>query len=189
MLPILLTIKGFYSYQKKQTINFEKLTQGGLFGIFGVVGSGKSSILEAIIFALYGDTDRLNLRENRGYNMLNLQCKEAKIEFEFQNYQQKHFRFEVSWSRNSKNHQKTTPFQRLAYQKIDEQWVPLDSNDPTEIIGLSYENFKKTIIIPQGQFKDFLELGDKDRSDMMKQIFKLQAFDLSDKVGKFYTQN
>ena len=189
MLPILLTIKGFYSYQKKQTINFEKLTQGGLFGIFGAVGSGKSSILEAIIFALYGDTDRLNLRENRGYNMLNLQCKEAKIEFEFQNYQQKHFRFEVSWSRNSKNHQKTTPFQRLAYQKIDEQWVPLDSNDPTEIIGLSYENFKKTIIIPQGQFKDFLELGDKDRSDMMKQIFKLQAFDLSDKVGKLYTQN
>jgi DNA repair protein SbcC/Rad50 len=189
MLPITLSITGFYSYQKKQTIHFEKLTQGGLFGIFGSVGSGKSSILEAIVFALYGDTERLNAKENRSYNMLNLKSKEAKISFEFQNFQHQIYKFEVSWTRNSKNHQKTSVIQRLAYKKENEQWIPLSSNNPVEIIGLSYENFKRTIIIPQGQFKDFLELGDKDRSDMMKQIFKLQAFDLSDKVSKLYSQN
>lgn len=189
MLPILLSISGFYSYQKKQTIHFDKLTQGGLFGIFGAVGSGKSSILEAIVFALYGDTERLNAKENRSYNMLNLKSNEAKIIFEFQNFEHHIYKFEVSWSRNSRNHQKTSSFQRFAYKKTNNQWVPLASSNAAEIIGLSYENFKRTIIIPQGQFKDFLELGDKDRSDMMKQIFKLQAFDLSDRVSKLQHQN
>ena len=47
MIPIQLTIQGLYSYQKKQTIDFTTLTAAGLFGIFGSVGSGKSSVLEA----------------------------------------------------------------------------------------------------------------------------------------------
>ena len=44
MLPLKLSITGLYSYQKKQTIDFEELTNAGLFGIFGAVGSGKSSV-------------------------------------------------------------------------------------------------------------------------------------------------
>jgi exonuclease SbcC len=47
------------------------LTNAGLFGIFEV-GSGKSSVLEAIGFVLYGDTERLNKTDKRSYNMLNL---------------------------------------------------------------------------------------------------------------------
>ena len=72
MIPIKLTIKGLYSYQEKQTIDFTQLTSVHLFGIFGAVGSGKSSILEAITFAIYGETDRLNARDGRNYNMMNL---------------------------------------------------------------------------------------------------------------------
>jgi DNA repair exonuclease SbcCD ATPase subunit len=48
------------------------------------------------------------------------------------------------------------------------------------IIGLSYENFKRTIIIPQGQFKEFIELGAKERTDMMKEIF--QCIDLTCRI-------
>ena len=73
MIPIKLTIQGLYSYQEKQTIDFSKLTQASIFGIFGNVGCGKSSILEAVTFALYGKTDRLNLSgDNRNYNMMNI---------------------------------------------------------------------------------------------------------------------
>ena len=53
MIPEKLTIEGLYSYREKQEIDFARLTEAGLFGIFGMVGSGKSSILEAITFALY----------------------------------------------------------------------------------------------------------------------------------------
>jgi exonuclease SbcC len=48
-MPLKLSITGLYSYQKKQTIDFEELTNAGLFGIFGAVGSGKSSILKPLV--------------------------------------------------------------------------------------------------------------------------------------------
>lgn len=56
MIPLKLILEGIYSYQERQTIDFTALTDVGLFGIFGSVGSGKSSILEAITYALYGET-------------------------------------------------------------------------------------------------------------------------------------
>ena len=56
----------------------------------------------------------------------------------------------------------------------DEQWIPLNSADATTIIGLTYENFRRTIIIPQGKFNEFLGLKGKERSDMMKEIFHLK---------------
>jgi exonuclease SbcC len=48
MLPLKLSITGLYSYQKKQTIDFEELTNAGLFGILAV-GSGKSSVLKPLV--------------------------------------------------------------------------------------------------------------------------------------------
>ena len=65
MIPITLTLRGIYSYQKEQIIDFTKLISAHLFGIFGPVGSGKSTVLEAISFALYGETERLNKKDNR----------------------------------------------------------------------------------------------------------------------------
>ena len=73
MIPIKLIIKGLYSYREAQEIDFTRLTEASIFGIFGKVGSGKSSILEAITFALYGDTERMNKSgDDRNYNMMNL---------------------------------------------------------------------------------------------------------------------
>ena len=97
MLPLKLSITGLYSYQKKQTIDFEELTNAGLFGIFGAVGSGKSSVLEAIGFVLYGDTERLNKTDKRSYNMLNLKSDKANIEFEFLNFEERKFKFVADW--------------------------------------------------------------------------------------------
>ncbi len=184
MLPIKLTISGLYSYQKKQIVDFQQLSESGLFGIFGKVGSGKSSILEAISFALYGQTERLNARDSRAYNMMNLKSNEVLIEFDFENYEQKKFRFRARWKRNKNQFSETSTAERQAFEWIDNQWIPLESNDATSVVGLSYENFKRTSIIPQGQFKEFLDLKDTDRSKMMKEIFHLEAFDVSDKVAK-----
>jgi len=183
MLPLKLSISGLYSYQKKQTIDFEELTNAGLFGIFGAVGSGKSSVLEAIGFVLYGETERLNNRDKRSYNMLNLKSDKANIEFEFLNFEERKFKFVADWKRNKKRFEETTSIERLAYEWKAEEWIPMTSADATDIIGLTYENFRRTIIIPQGKFKEFLELKGKDRSDMMKEIFHLQRFDLASKVG------
>ena len=103
MIPLQLTIEGLYSYQERQTIDFRELTRAGLFGIFGSVGSGKSSILEAITFALYGRTERLKNNDRRAYNMMNLKCSRSYIEFDFLNHENKKYRITREFKRNSRN--------------------------------------------------------------------------------------
>src|SRR5690554_6502076 len=189
MIPIQLTIEGLYSYQNRQIIDFSKLSQAGLFGIFGAVGSGKSSILEAITFALYGETERLNAKDRRSYNMMNLKSDRAYIAFDFLNYENKLFRATREFKRNSKRFEDIKTVGAAFYKWTDDTWIPLQHSKAEEIIGLSYENFKRTIIIPQGQFKEFIELGAKDRTQMMKEIFNLHHFDLQEKVSKLNNKN
>lgn len=189
MIPIQLTIEGLYSYQERQTIHFNDLIDAGLFGIFGAVGSGKSSILEAITFALYGETERLNTREKRAYNMMNLKSNVSYIEFDFMNYEDKHFRITREFKRNSKRFEDIKTPTVVFYEKIDERWIPLDHTNAETIIGLSYSNFKRTIIIPQGQFKEFIELGATDRTKMMKEIFNLHKYDLQENAAKLAKEN
>lgn len=183
MLPIKLTIEGLYSYQTRQTIDFSELTQAGLFGIFGAVGSGKSSILEAVSFALYGETERMNSKDSRAYNMMNLRSNRSFIEFDFQNFENRTFRAVREFRRNAKRFDDVKVYNTCFYEEKNDEWIPLEHTNASEILGLSYENFKRTIIIPQGQFKEFLELGAKDRTQMMKEIFGLHKYDLQDKVS------
>jgi len=191
MIPIKLTIQGLYSYQEKQTIDFTKLTAAHLFGIFGIVGSGKSTILEAITFAIYGKTDRLNQSgDNRYYNMMNLKANELLIDFIFETGKdQMSYRATVRGKRNSKNFEDVKTLERTAYQKSGESWIPIEMNKLERAIGLSYDNFKRTIIIPQGQFQEFLQLGNKDRTQMMKELFNLGKYEFFHKVTSLESKN
>jgi exonuclease SbcC len=191
MIPVQLTIQGLYSYQEKQTIDFTKLTSASLFGIFGPVGSGKSSILEAITFAIYGQTDRLNLKgDDRYYNMMNLKSNELLIDFIFETgREQIAYRATVKGKRNSKKFEDVKALERSTYKKIDNIWYPVEVEVLEQAIGLSYDNFKRTIIIPQGQFQEFLQLGNKDRTQMMKELFNLGKFELYYKTTSLESKN
>lgn len=189
MIPIQLTLEGLYSYQERQKIDFENLTEAGLFGIFGSVGSGKSSILEAISFALYGETERLNSRDKRAYNMMNLKSNKSYIEFDFINFENKKYRATREFRRNTKNFEDVKTPTVTFYEWNNGVWIPLEHSHAEKIVGLSYANFKRTIIIPQGQFKEFLELGATERTNMMKEIFSLQRFDLQNNVSVLNAKN
>lgn len=188
MIPISLNIKGLYSYREETFIDFTNLTAAGLFGIFGAVGSGKSTILEAISFALYGETERLNKSDKRSYNMMNLRSKQLFIDFVFIcGDRDLKYRFTVSARRNSKNFNDGGKIERLAYVWED-NWIPTELN-AEKILGLSYDNFKRTIIIPQGKFQEFLQLKESDRVQMLKEIFNLEKFELSPKVSRLVKDN
>ena len=190
MIPIKLTIQGLYSYQEKQTIDFTKLTSANLFGIFGSVGSGKSSILEAITFALYGETDRLNSRDSRSYNMMNLKSNDLLIEFIFETGKdQTAYQAVVKGRRSGKKFEEVKTLERSAYRNEGGNWIPIEPESLGKAIGLSYDNFKRTIIIPQGQFQEFLQLGNKDRTQMMKELFNLEKFELYYKVVSLENKN
>ena len=102
MIPVKLTLEGIYSYRERQTIDFTRLTGAKLFGIFGPVGSGKSTILEAMIYVLYGTIDRLNTEVK--YNLMNLQADRLFVDFEFvAGREGRRYRASVESKRNRKN--------------------------------------------------------------------------------------
>ena len=190
MIPLSLTLKGIYSYQEDQSIDFTRLTEANIFGIFGAVGSGKSTILEAISFALYGDTERLDKRDNRNYNMMNLKSDELLIDYVFKTGSiDSEYRFIVKGKRNSKQFDKVGTYDRTAHKKEGNGWMPIDINTVESIIGLSYENFRRTIIIPQNKFQEFLQLTDADRTKMMRDLFHLDKYELFNKVSVLDQKN
>ena len=186
MIPLRLTVQGLYSYKEPQTIDFETLAGSQLFGIFGAVGSGKSSILEAVVFALYDRSERLNKSgDNRYYNMLNLQSERFAIDFVFQatSPQRTTYRFTVHARRKKKDYEKVEVKERGYYRWENNDWLPIEVPDAASLIGMTYENFMQTVIIPQGKFREFVDQKPNDRTQMLKELFRLEKFDLSHKTN------
>ena len=188
MIPIKLTIEGIYSYQKAQTIDFTKLTKEKVFGIFGATGSGKSTILEAMIYALYDNSERLG-GSNYKYNMMNLMSNRMFIDFEFLAGNEI-YKVTVESKRDKKNFDNITTPNKNLYKKNGNEWNAIDKNTIPDIVGLSVDNFRRIVIIPQGKFQEFLQLGGKKRADMMMEIFpELKDYDLFEKANKLYEDN
>ncbi len=181
MLPISLTFQGIYSYQNRVTIDFKSLTSAGMFGIFGAVGSGKSTILDAISLALYDKIERLTNPELK--NIINLRSSEIYIEFDFlAGKENRQYRFTYS-RKFDKKRVDIRPTERRQYILNEEtnEWKPIKI-EAKELLNISYDNFKRTIILPQGKFQDFLHLGGTDRTNMMIQLFNLENYDLENKL-------
>jgi DNA repair protein SbcC/Rad50 len=186
LIPLKLTIEGLFSYKERVEIDFSHLMEAKLFGIFGSVGSGKSTILDALTLAIYGEIDRINKQENRAYNLMNLRSNTLFIELEF-DVKGTRYRSIVNGKRKESNHEHVV-MTRKGYV-FSEKWEPVDVSSFATVIGLSYENFRRTMIIPQGKFQEFLKLGDKDRVQMFKTLFYLDKYDLYDRTSALFSKN
>ncbi|MPM11191.1 Chromosome partition protein Smc [bioreactor metagenome] len=187
MRPIKLELSGLNSYIDKATVDFEKLTDRGLFGIFGNTGSGKSTILDAITIAMYGNISR-NTKE-----FINSSCDKAIISYEFEiGSKNTKRRYKVDRTIVRTNTGTKTSYARLVEIKNDETETVLadkvgDVNTKvTQIVGLTANDFTRSVVLPQGKFNDFLKLTGSERRDMLERIFNLEKYGrgLIDKVRK-----
>ena len=188
MIPIRLEIEGLYSYREKQVLEFETLTAAGLFGIFGAVGSGKSAILEGILIALYGNPERVSNSGERG-SMINLQHPQVVLNFTFKSGPNNSNIYLARYSvkRNKKDFEKIETASHTFYEQVNNEWEATEKS-AAELIGMSRENFKQTIIIPQGKFREFIDQKPTERAQMMQDLFGLDRFDLSAQTGSLVKQ-
>ena len=182
MKPSKLTICGINSYVTPQTVDFNKLAEGNLFGIFGATGSGKSTILDSIVIALYGTSDRDNLS-----NIINVNCTDAYIKFEFELERNGEVNlFEVA--RNFKVRPSGLNSGANLINKTTNQTLG-DSTDKVNsvieaMLGISKREFLKCVALPQNEFDQFLLDTPAERKKSVAKLFNLDHFgeDLNRKV-------
>lgn len=177
MRPIRLKIKGLNSFIDEQEIDFNKLTERGLFGIFGPTGSGKSTILDGITLALYGDLPR------KSTNYINMNCNSLNVSFEFSisDGKTKTYRVEREFKTDKKTGRpKSGKCKVLDITQVNPIILAESVKEVTKtcesIIGLGMNDFTKTVVLPQGSFSEFLKISGKDRREMLERLFNLQEY-------------
>ncbi|SHH71055.1 exonuclease SbcC [Clostridium collagenovorans DSM 3089] len=196
MKPIKLKIKGLNSFIEEQTVDFEDLTCRGLFGIFGPTGSGKSTILDGITLALYGEVAR------KSSNYINTNCKALNVSFEFQisGSESKRYIVERQFKRDAKTGNPRAAGAKITDITMDPPEVLADKSTMVtkkceEVIGLGLDDFTRTVVLPQGKFSEFLKLEGKTRRDMLERLFNLHnygdnlAIKLSREIAKEKSEN
>ncbi len=192
MKPQILKITGINSFNDTQQIDFSKILEKGMFGIFGDTGSGKSTIIDCITLVLYGKIVRYDGKSGNG-DFLNLNRNNGKVEFIFSIKDGKEeifYEIVRQFKRTNKGEIKLDVI-RLTILKNEEKEIIADKKKDVEnkiidIIGLSYEDFTKAVVLPQGKFSDFLMLENSDKRKMLQRIFSLEKYGdkLKDKINE-----
>ncbi|MGM8205092.1 AAA family ATPase [Clostridium perfringens] len=186
MKPIRLEVKGLNSFIDKQVVEFDKLTERGLFGIFGPTGSGKSTILDGITLALYGDIAR------KSSNYINTNCDGVYVSYEFQitGNEVKRYRVDREFKRDNKSGGIRNKSSKIiditgGVENVLEEKAKAVTSKCEEIIGLKLDDFMRTVVLPQGKFSEFLKLEGKERRNMLERLFNLRKYgdDLSGKLS------
>lgn len=181
MRPLKLTIAGFGPYAGVQELDFESLGTSGLYLITGDTGAGKTTIFDAITFALFGEASG----ENREPGMLRSKYAKAEdptyVELSFAyGGKQYHVRRNPEYERAKTRGTGTTK------QTADAQLTYPDGHVVTklkdvdksirEIIGLTREQFSQVAMISQGDFRKLLQADTKDRQKIFRDIFGTGLF-------------
>ena len=189
MRPLQLKLKGINSYREEQVIDFETLTSQGLFGIFGPTGSGKSTILDAMTLALYSKLPRDTK------NFINTNETTASVSFLFSITTDRTRKYLAERSFRYHNNTYTSTVRNTTGRLIvcDGENETVLADKPTEVtaecirlLGLTSEDFMRTVVLPQGQFSEFLHLKNKERRIMLQRIFHLEKYgiELTSKIGR-----
>ncbi len=175
MKPLILTLENINSYREKQTVDFSAFMQGGIFGIFGNTGSGKSTILDAIMLALYGEIPRSGARAGRSF--INLQADRAEVTLTFA-CGERTFRAERAFRVRRSGVDSTAALYELTGEgeMMRAESVSRVNAACEELLGLNADEFKKVIAIPQGEFSALLKADPKDRLNMLGDLFNLEIY-------------
>ena len=202
MRPLFLAIQAFGPFSNRQRIDFTELGDNALFLINGPTGAGKSSLLDAICFALYGVTTGGEREAASMRNDLAPDDLETEVRLDVQLGDQVYcLRRQPTQEVAKKRGQGTTERQTSAvvYKVALADWVPDQDDRETDLVplkgvrevneyvqqltGLNADQFRQVMVLPQGKFRDLLLASSSERQEIFSQLFQTHIFkELEDKL-------
>jgi DNA repair protein SbcC/Rad50 len=168
--PLRLEMEGFTAFRERTVVDFDGVD---LAALVGPTGSGKSSLIDAITFALYGAVARYE-NEKLVVPAINQLATEARVRFDFEVADTPHTAVRVA--RRTKAGA-TTKEARL------ESGAEVLASGPKELtatvadlLGLDFAQFTKTVVLPQGRFAAFLHDDPSDRQKLLRELLDLGVF-------------
>ncbi|AKL94046.1 DNA repair exonuclease subunit C [Clostridium aceticum] len=182
MRPIQLTMSAFGPYAEVESIDFTRLNGKNIFLITGPTGAGKTTIFDGIAYAIYGKTSGSDRDQEHIRSDFANEDTLTYVELTFQLHGKKYY-----IKRIPKQYKKKTRGEGYTEQKSDAELKIIEDNKIytgvlevdhkiKEIIGLTYEQFRQIVMIPQGEFRELLLAGSKERQEIFRKIFGTNIF-------------
>lgn len=191
-----LEFEAFMAYPKRQEINFDTLNNAGVFLLNGPTGAGKTTILDAICYALYGETssDRESAKLHSTYAAhsgtkprvlldVTLHGKRLRID-RTPAYNKPITRGARKGQMREESAKATLAELAPGADPADEKaWTPISSSVAevnrtiAERTHLTKEQFLKVVLLPQGQFAQFLKSKPKERKELLKKMFPVEHYE------------
>jgi exonuclease SbcC len=192
-----VVIENIHSLYGRFEIDFDQkpLSEASLFLIAGQTGSGKTTILDAICLALYGKYPRTNDGVNKNKvqengSVLNHHAKYALAEVDYVCAKGEFkSRWSIEYNRNHNlNEYEMELFDLTTSEKINQKKSEVADYNLRNI-GLSYDQFTKTILLSQGAFQEFLHAKEADRIELLESITGGQLFrDIGKKINQVFKE-
>ncbi len=190
MRPIRLEIQAFGPYAGNQVLNMEELGQTGIYAIIGETGSGKTTIFDAIVYALYGTGSGEDRDDGKSLRSVAApKTLETKVELQFtcagKAYTILRKPIQVLQGKRKKEDVEYKASVRLTMpdgkELADGKVIDGSSKEPglieRDILGVTRDQFCQTVMIAQGEFRKLLRAKTDERTEILRRIFKTQPFD------------
>ncbi len=179
-----LRLRAFGPFATEQVVDFERVGSSGLFLLDGPTGAGKSTVLDAITFALYGPGERGGDDRLHSHFAARGSAPEVSLEFSVNGARHRVTRT-PEYLRPKKSGSGLTKQAAAVHLERHEagEWASRSSNKAevaeqlAEVLGLTREQFTQVVLLPQGEFATFLRAGDDERRKLLSKLFGTRLYD------------
>lgn len=174
MRSLELELEGFTSFRSRQNLDFSNLD---LFAITGPTGAGKTSLLDAITFALYGHVARFG-KDAKASELASQGKDNLKVSFRF-SVRGIEYRVTRTWRQRPKTEETKVLLEILN----NGEWEKLETKDRgvsdriKQILGMDFDTFTRVILLPQGKFDEFIKGNKAKRREILRDLAGFEIFE------------